>query len=139
MPVAAGPGVELDVTAPVADAGPPPDPPRDPSRPPRGLRGLPLPAEAAGPVSSPWPASPEAATAEPEHGDESGPAASAGTGGPRGPRGGRGGSRAGSGGGSASSTGGVTSSSTPGPAATGTLASDEALAALREKLSGGQS
>ena len=29
--------------------------------------------------------------------------------------------------------------STPGSAATGTLASDEALAALREKLSGGQS
>jgi hypothetical protein len=33
----------------------------------------------------------------------------------------------------------VTSSSSPGAAATGTLASDEALAALREKLSGGQS
>ena len=31
----------------------------------------------------------------------------------------------------------VTSSSTPGTSATGTLASDEALAALREKLSGG--
>ena len=35
--------------------------------------------------------------------------------------------------------GAVTSSSTPGAGATGTLASDEALAALREKLSGGQS
>jgi len=34
--------------------------------------------------------------------------------------------------------GAVTSSSSPGAAATGTLASDEALAALREKLSGGQ-
>ncbi len=39
----------------------------------------------------------------------------------------------------AGTPGAVTSSSTPGPAATGTLASDEALAALREKLSGGQS
>ncbi len=35
--------------------------------------------------------------------------------------------------------GAVTSSSTPGAGATGTLASDAALAALREKLSGGQS
>src|SRR2546429_263882 len=35
--------------------------------------------------------------------------------------------------------GAVTSSSTPGAGATGTLASDEALAALREKLAGGQS
>ena len=35
--------------------------------------------------------------------------------------------------------GAVTSTSTPGAGATGTLASDEALAALREKLSGGQS
>jgi len=39
---------------------------------------------------------------------------------------------------SAGTPGAVTSSSTPGAGATGTLASDEALAALREKLSGGQ-
>jgi small subunit ribosomal protein S1 len=39
----------------------------------------------------------------------------------------------------AGTPGAVTSSSSPGAAATGTLASDEALAALREKLSGGQS
>jgi small subunit ribosomal protein S1 len=39
----------------------------------------------------------------------------------------------------AAGSGAVTSSSSPGAAATGTLASDEALAALREKLSGGQS
>jgi small subunit ribosomal protein S1 len=39
----------------------------------------------------------------------------------------------------AATPGAVTSSSTPGTTATGTLASDEALAALREKLSGGQS
>jgi small subunit ribosomal protein S1 len=39
----------------------------------------------------------------------------------------------------AATPGAVTSRSTPGPASTGTLASDEALAALREKLSGGQS
>jgi len=45
-----------------------------------------------------------------------------------------GGSRPGGGAG-----GPVTSSSTPGSPAAGTLASDEALAALREKLSGGQS
>ena len=50
-------------------------------------------------------------------------------------------SRSGRSGGSrpAGTPGAVTSSSTPGTAATGTLASDEALAALREKLSGGQS
>jgi len=48
---------------------------------------------------------------------------------PRGPRGSRGSRPAGS-------PGAVTSSSTPGAGATGTLASDEALAALREKLSG---
>jgi len=52
---------------------------------------------------------------------------------PRASRGGRsGGPRQGG------TPGGVTSSSTPGAGATGTLASDEALAALREKLSGGQ-
>jgi small subunit ribosomal protein S1 len=39
----------------------------------------------------------------------------------------------------AGTPGAVTSSSTPGAPATGTLASDEALAALRERLSGGQS
>jgi small subunit ribosomal protein S1 len=56
----------------------------------------------------------------------------------RGPRGARaGGSRSGGAGAGSPGTG-ITSSSTPGPAATGTLASDEALAALREKLSGGQ-
>jgi len=60
--------------------------------------------------------------------------AAAGNGAPRGARGGRaGGSRP------AGTPGAVTSSSTPGTGATGTLASDEALAALREKLSGGQS
>ena len=52
------------------------------------------------------------------------------------PRGGRGprsgGSRQGG------TPGAVTSTSTPGAGSTGTLASDEALAALREKLSGGQ-
>ena len=59
--------------------------------------------------------------------------ATAGNGAPRAPRGGRsGGSRP------AGTPGAVTSSSTPGTGATGTLASDEALAALREKLSGGQ-
>jgi small subunit ribosomal protein S1 len=47
---------------------------------------------------------------------------------PRGPRGPRG----------AGSPGAVTSSSSPGASGGGTLASDEALAALREKLSGGQ-
>jgi small subunit ribosomal protein S1 len=47
------------------------------------------------------------------------------SGAPRGPRG-------------SGAPGAVTSSSSPGAAATGTLASDEALAALREKLSGGQ-
>src|SRR5205809_58961 len=53
---------------------------------------------------------------------------------PRASRGGRsGGPRQGG------TPGAVTSSSTPGAGATGTLASDEALAALREKLSGGQS
>ena len=53
---------------------------------------------------------------------------------PRASRGGRsGGPRQGG------TPGAVTSTSTPGAGATGTLASDEALAALREKLSGGQS
>jgi len=52
---------------------------------------------------------------------------------PRGGRGGRpGGSRQGG------TPGAVTSTSTPGTGGGGTLASDEALAALREKLSGGQ-
>ena len=67
---------------------------------------------------------------------ESGDAdAAAGNGAPRAARGGSrsGGSRP------AGTPGAVTSSSTPGTGATGTLASDEALAALREKLSGGQS
>ena len=60
--------------------------------------------------------------------------AAAGNGAPRAARGARsGGSRP------AGTPGAVTSSSTPGTGATGTLASDEALAALREKLSGGQS
>jgi small subunit ribosomal protein S1 len=64
-------------------------------------------------------------------------AAPAANGAPRAARGPRtGGSRPGGG---AATPGAVTSSSTPGTAATGTLASDEALAALREKLSGGQS
>jgi small subunit ribosomal protein S1 len=58
----------------------------------------------------------------------------AGNGAPRGARGPRSGARPGGPG----TPGAVTSSSTPGAAATGTLASDEALAALREKLSGGQ-
>jgi small subunit ribosomal protein S1 len=66
--------------------------------------------------------------------DESGEEGSASSGAPRG-RGGRPGAARPGGAGS----GAVTSSSTPGTAATGTLASDEALAALREKLSGGQS
>jgi small subunit ribosomal protein S1 len=52
------------------------------------------------------------------------------------PRGGRGGGAGRPRG--AGSPGAVTSSSTPGAPATGTLASDEALAALRERLSGGQ-
>jgi small subunit ribosomal protein S1 len=66
-------------------------------------------------------------------GGESGDSSAA-NGAPRGGRGGRsGGPRQGGG------PGAVTSSSTPGAGATGTLASDEALAALREKLSGGQS
>jgi small subunit ribosomal protein S1 len=53
---------------------------------------------------------------------------------PRGGRGARsGGTRQGG------TPGAVTSTSTPGADSTGTLASDEALAALREKLSGGQS
>jgi len=82
----------------------------------------------------------EEAAAVADEPDEDGAAASAG---------GNGGSAASRGGRSARSSGGsrpataapgaVTSSSTPGAAATGTLASDEALAALREKLSGGQS
>jgi small subunit ribosomal protein S1 len=79
----------------------------------------------------------EAATLTDES-DEDGAAASAANGAPGAPRAGRGprsgGSRQGAG-----SPGAVTSSSSPGAAATGTLASDEALAALREKLSGGQS
>jgi len=67
-------------------------------------------------------------------GGEAGGDTGAATGAPRGGRGGRsGGPRQGG------SPGAVTSSSTPGTGATGTLASDEALAALREKLSGGQS
>src|SRR6266487_4263703 len=66
-------------------------------------------------------------------GGEAGEAGAA-NGAPRASRGGRsGGSRQGG------TPGAVTSSSTPGAGATGTLASDEALAALREKLSGGQS
>jgi small subunit ribosomal protein S1 len=70
-----------------------------------------------------------------EAGDANGAAAGAGA--PRGARGTRsGGARPGAG---AGTPGAVTSTSTPGAAATGTLASDEALAALREKLSGGQS
>ncbi|MGD0608192.1 MAG: S1 RNA-binding domain-containing protein, partial [Streptosporangiaceae bacterium] len=70
-------------------------------------------------------------------GESDGAAAAGGNGAPRAARG----PRAGGGrpGGGAGSPGAVTSSSTPGTAATGTLASDEALAALREKLSGGQS
>jgi small subunit ribosomal protein S1 len=79
----------------------------------------------------------EAATVTDES-DEDGAAASAANGGPAAPRAGRGprsgGTRQGAG-----TPGAVTSSSSPGAAATGTLASDEALAALREKLSGGQS
>src|SRR5580658_2722576 len=67
---------------------------------------------------------------------ESGAAASAGNGGAA--RAARG-ARAGSPRQPAGAPGAVTSSSSPGAAATGTLASDEALAALREKLSGGQS
>ena len=55
-----------------------------------------------------------------------------GNGAPRGVRGPRSGARPGGPG----TPGAVTSSSTPGAAATGTLASDEALAALREKLTG---
>jgi small subunit ribosomal protein S1 len=58
------------------------------------------------------------------------PGESSANGAPRGQRGGRTGGRPG--------PGAVTSTSTPGAAATGTLASDEALAALRERLSGGQ-
>jgi small subunit ribosomal protein S1 len=77
----------------------------------------------------------EAVAAEPEGAAPAvGPGGPAGPGGPRGARGARGGSRPATG-----TPGAVTSSSTPGPASTGTLASDEALAALREKLSGGQS
>jgi small subunit ribosomal protein S1 len=77
----------------------------------------------------------EAVAAEPEGAAPAvGTAGPGGPGGPRGARGARGGSRPATG-----TPGAVTSSSTPGPASTGTLASDEALAALREKLSGGQS
>jgi small subunit ribosomal protein S1 len=80
----------------------------------------------------------EAATLTSES-EEDGAAAPAGgnggTGAARSSRGARsGGSRQ-----AAATPGAVTSSSTPGTTATGTLASDEALAALREKLSGGQS
>ncbi|HEY6296265.1 MAG TPA: S1 RNA-binding domain-containing protein, partial [Streptosporangiaceae bacterium] len=81
----------------------------------------------------------EAATGESDHSDEAGAASAGGNGTPRSARGGRGGGPRSGAGGSSSAAGAVTSSSTPGPAATGTLASDEALAALREKLSGGQS
>jgi small subunit ribosomal protein S1 len=72
--------------------------------------------------------------------DESGEDAAAATGSNGGgtPRGGRG-PRAGGSRPGGASPGAVTSSSSPGAAATGTLASDEALAALRERLSGGQS
>jgi small subunit ribosomal protein S1 len=67
--------------------------------------------------------------------DDDGASSANGTPGARGGRGARsGGSRQ-----PAGAPGAVTSSSSPGAAATGTLASDEALAALREKLSGGQS
>jgi small subunit ribosomal protein S1 len=80
----------------------------------------------------------EEAVTLPDESDEDGGAASASNGAPGAPRAGRGarsgGTRQGAG-----TPGAVTSSSTPGAAATGTLASDEALAALREKLSGGQS
>ena len=65
--------------------------------------------------------------------DQAEAAPAGGNGGGRGARGGRG-SRP-----PAASSGAVTSSSSPGAGTTGTLASDEALAALREKLSGGQS
>jgi small subunit ribosomal protein S1 len=72
-----------------------------------------------------------------DSGESDGAAAAGGNGAPRAARAARtGGGRPGGG---AGSPGAVTSSSTPGTAATGTLASDEALAALREKLSGGQS
>jgi len=81
----------------------------------------------------------EAAAGESDHSDEAGAASAGGNGTSRTPRGGRGGGARPGAGGSSSAAGAVTSSSTPGPAATGTLASDEALAALREKLSGGQS
>jgi len=75
----------------------------------------------------------ETVTAESGEG-ESGAGAAGSNGAPRAARGPRsGGSRPGGG---AGSPGAVTSSSTPGTAATGTLASDEALAALRERLSG---
>jgi small subunit ribosomal protein S1 len=73
----------------------------------------------------------EAATTVADESDEDGGSAGA-SGTPRAARGGRsGGSRPGG-----SPGGAVTSSSSPGAAATGTLASDEALAALRERLSG---
>jgi small subunit ribosomal protein S1 len=65
-----------------------------------------------------------------------GGAAGAGAGAARARSGARGGARSGSG---AGSPGPITSSSTPGAESGGTLASDEALAALREKLSGSQS
>jgi small subunit ribosomal protein S1 len=62
--------------------------------------------------------------------DEEAVAAESPESGGRGPRGARSGGRSGGAGGQ------VTSSSSPGSSATGTLASDEALAALRERLSG---
>ncbi|HEV2258613.1 MAG TPA: S1 RNA-binding domain-containing protein, partial [Streptosporangiaceae bacterium] len=79
----------------------------------------------------------EAATLADES-DEDGATASAANGAPGAPRAGRG-ARSGGPRQAAGPSGAVTSSSSPGAAATGTLASDEALAALREKLSGGQS
>jgi small subunit ribosomal protein S1 len=77
----------------------------------------------------------EAAAAVTDESDEDGSAGNGGAGASRGGRGARsGGPRQ-----AAGTPGAVTSSSSPGATATGTLASDEALAALREKLSGGQS
>jgi len=75
----------------------------------------------------------EAAAAPGGESDQAAAAPAGGNGGSRGTRGGRG-SRP-----PAATPGAVTSSSSPGAPAGGTLASDEALAALREKLSGGQS
>jgi small subunit ribosomal protein S1 len=83
----------------------------------------------------------EAALAALESGEgdpgAAGAGAAGGAGGAARARGGaRGGARPGGG---AGSPGAITSSSTPGAESGGTLASDEALAALRDKLSGGQS